>query len=313
MVPTLLVCFLFGANDDKPLVPVIDGPWWTVAHNPVLPEKYQSDKQRPVDFAVWQAADGTWQLWSCIRHTRCPGHTRLFYGWEGKRLEDPDWTPRGIMMEARPELGEELGGLQAPHVVKTENGYIMAYGGWSHICFASSQDGKTFERILRPDGRAAVFGEGPDANTRDPMLLRVDGLWHCYYTAVVHGKGYCFCRTSHDLQQWSPAITVSYGGRVGNDPWQIECPHVVEVQPGEFVYFRNQYYGKDETNWAYYSRNPLNFGIDDDFGLVARLPIAAPEIIHHEGQYYIASLLPGLDGIRIARLRFERGSALPEK
>jgi len=61
---------------------------------------------------------------------------------------------------------------------------------------------------------------------------------------------------------------------------------------------------------VYFSHNPFNFGIDDDSGLVAQLSIAAPEIILHNGQYYIASLLPTLDGIRIARLRFIQGKTL---
>jgi hypothetical protein len=30
--------------------------------------------------------------------------------------------------------------------------------------------------------------------------------------------------------------------------------------------------------------------------------VAAPELIQHEGQWYIAALRPELDGIRIARL-----------
>jgi len=47
------------------LVPDIDGQWWTVAGNPDL-GPLTSPKQQPVDFGVWQAADGTWQLWSCI-------------------------------------------------------------------------------------------------------------------------------------------------------------------------------------------------------------------------------------------------------
>jgi SAM-dependent methyltransferase len=38
--------------------------------------------------------------------------------------------------------------------------------------------------------------------------------------------------------------------------------------------------------------------------LVGRLPVAAPEIIEHDGQTYIASLLPSLKGIRIARLEW---------
>jgi hypothetical protein len=48
------------------LIPQIDGEWWPVASNPDLGQ-YTSDRQQPVDFAIWQARDGTWQIWSCIR------------------------------------------------------------------------------------------------------------------------------------------------------------------------------------------------------------------------------------------------------
>jgi hypothetical protein len=45
---------------------------------------------------------------------------------------------------------------------------------------------------------------------------------------------------------------------------------------------------------------------------VGSLPVAAPELFRHEGQWYLASLLPSLKGIRIARLEWvqagKRGS-----
>ena len=296
----------------RPIVPVIDGEWWSIANNATLPAEYQSDKQEPVDFGIWQAADGTWQVWSCIRHTNCGGHTRLFYGWEAKDLLDTDWEPQGIKMESRPELGEPQGGLQAPHVVKLDDRYLMAYGNWESICFAESTDGKNFTRIVQPSGLTAVFGEGPKGNARDPMLLQVGDLWLCYYTAIMNDKGYGLCRTSNDLKTWSDAFVVSYGGSVGPSPWHNECPHVVEVLPGEYVYFRNQYYGEGQRNWAYYSKNPRYFGVDDDSGLVADFRVAAPEIVHHEGKYYMASLKPGLDGIQLARLKFYRRGGLGE-
>ena len=42
----------------------------------------------------------TWQLWSCIRFTRAPGNTRLFYRWQARRLTDRDWTPKGVALTA---------------------------------------------------------------------------------------------------------------------------------------------------------------------------------------------------------------------
>jgi hypothetical protein len=80
---------------------------------------------------------------------------------------------------------------------------------------------------------------------------------------------------------------------------------VVERQPGEYYLFRTQRYGKDAVTRVYRSRNPLDFGIDQDQNyLVATLPVAAPEIILHEGKYYIAALLPSLKGIQIAELEW---------
>jgi len=62
---------------DAPKKPRIVGDWWQVAGDPDLGE-LTSPKQQPVDFGVWQATDGTWQLWSCIRNTKERGHARLF-------------------------------------------------------------------------------------------------------------------------------------------------------------------------------------------------------------------------------------------
>ncbi|MEJ2703612.1 MAG: hypothetical protein P8Z79_14335 [Sedimentisphaerales bacterium] len=313
----LLVLSITGygsAPSETVLVPVIDGPWWQVAGNP-KDHKYATDKQQPVDFAVWQAADGTWQLWSCIRGTTAGGkggRTRFFYGWEGQNLTDTDWKPMGIAMEADPSLGETPGGLQAPHVVKVGDTYHMLYGDWVHICHATSKDGKKFTRVIQPNGKTGMFSEGPKSITRDPMLIRIDGLWYCYYTALPGGRGYGFCRTSPDLEKWSYSCVVSYGGRVGSDRFQNECPHVVEPEPGVFYYFRNQFYGKHARNWVYRSGNPLNFGIDDDSKLVRSWHLAAPEVILHEGQYYIAALKDNLDGIKIAHLKWVRSSELDE-
>jgi hypothetical protein len=64
------------------LMPAIDGDWWQVAGDPDVGE-YTTAEQQPVDFCIWQADDGTWQVWSCVRKTKYPGKTRLFFGWEG--------------------------------------------------------------------------------------------------------------------------------------------------------------------------------------------------------------------------------------
>lgn len=261
-----------------------------------------------MDFAIWKAADGTWQLWSCIRGTKEPGKTRLFHRWEGAKLTDRDWTPKGIALEADPALGETQGGLQAPYVLRHDGKFWMFYGDWANICLATSSDGKSFTRHLNAGGKPQLDFGGPvdrDRNRRDPMVLRVGGKWYCYYTAHPANKGADYARTSDDLLSWGAERTVAAGGRSGDGPYSAECPFVAEPQPGHLYLFRTQRYGKEAQTMVYHSRDPLDFGVGDDAAHhVTTLPVAAPEIVQEEGKWYLAALLPSLKGIRIARLEW---------
>lgn len=287
------------------LVPQIDGPWWQVAGNPDLGD-LTSPGQQPVDFGVWQAPDGTWQLWSCIRFTRCGTGTRVFHRWEGARLTDTDWRPMGIVMQADPTLGETACGIQAPYAFRAaDNDWRMVYGDWEHICESSGRDGKSFTRILDASGRSGMFAEAPNANTRDPMVLRVGDLWHLYYTAGPGGRGSVYVRTSRDLRTWSDSRVVAAGGAAGAGPYSAECPFVVHRADTGFYYlFRTQQYGATAQTTVYRSADPTDFGVDDDRYRVGTLPVAAPEVFDVDGQSYLAALRPTLDGIQIARLRW---------
>lgn len=305
LLPAILCLFvsLNSASADELLVPAIDGPWTQIAGNPDLGE-LTGPNQQPVDFAVWQAADGTWQAWSCIRRTKCGGHTRLFYRWEGQTLTSPDWKPMGIAMQSDPKLGEDAGGLQAPHVVRENGKYHMFYGDWNNICHAVSDDGKTFERVVQPSGTTAMFSEAPGANTRDIMMLKVGGLWYGYYTAFPNGQGAVYLRTTPDFKTWSESTTVAFGGLTGTGFTSAECPHVVR-HGGQYYLFRTQEYGPNNITTVYLSTDPAMFGINQDRRYLAtRLPVAAPEIVHHDGQDYIVALNLNLDGLRIARLKW---------
>lgn len=300
-------------SDNYIYKPVITSDWWEITGNPDL-GKYTSEKQQPVDFGVWQATDGTWQLWSCIRHTNCGGNTRLFYGWEGRSLTDTNWKPLGITMEADTTMGEVFGGLQAPHVIVKDDIYFMLYGGWAQICLAKSTDGKNFHRVINQNGTTALFS-GPFINTRDAMTLKIDETYYCYYTGHLMNfnpgdiRAAIFCRTSADLFTWSEPTMVSGGGSIADmDSWgggDAECPHVVQLKD-KFVLFRNVEYGKNNINYQYCADNPLNFGINTDSLMVGNLPIAAPEIVKYQDEYFIFSLKESLDGIKAAKLKFEK-------
>jgi hypothetical protein len=290
--------------------PELSGNWWQVAGNPDLGE-LTSPNQQPVDFGIWQAADGTWQIWSCIRSTQEAGHSRLFHCWEGDSITQEFWKPKGIAMRADTMYGEGPGGLQAPFVIRNENRYQMFYGDWNRICLAESSDGKTFTRALVSNS-PALFGDPAETNTRDPMLIHVSGQWHCYYVAHPGDDGAIYLRKSGDLRNWSESVIVSHGGSPGTGRlWMAECPHVVPFE-GNYYLFRTYSYGRYEngveteepkTN-IYCSSDPENFGVGTDSLLVARFAVAAPEIVHFRNEWYIAALMPDLQGIRISRFKW---------
>jgi len=98
---------------------------------------------------------------------------------------------------------------------------------------------------------------------------------------------------------------VAAGGRAGDIKYSAECPHVVYKQDSGLHYlFRTQKYGRDNVSSVYASADPLNFGVNDDRYFLGTLAAAAPEIVKYNSQYYIAALLPGLKGIRIAKLKW---------
>jgi len=310
----LLGCSIPPAN--RPMMPRIIGPWWTIARVPNLgplngpPANRPNARQEPVDFSVWQAADGTWQLWSCIRNTRCGGTGRLLHRWEGPSLTTPDWKPMGIAMQADPRFGETAGGLQAPYVLRIDRPYHMFYGDWEHICLQRSQEGKSFERWLDNDGRSGMFTEGPGTNTRDPMVVRIGTRWHCYYTAHPRGVGSVFVRTSTDLRRWSESKLVARGGLAGRGMCSAECPQVIPLA-GCYYLFRTQRYSDPPTTCVYRSLDPLDFGVDNDDHFIGLLPVAAPEIIKDQDEYYIAALLPDVQGIQVTRLAWMADEATP--
>jgi len=291
--------FAFQAPFD---VPEVDGPWWQIARNPDLGEltgvltKAEAEekgcaRQEPVDFAIWQAKDGTWQLVSCIRNTKEVGYTRLFYCWESRSLMDTEWEPKGIFHRADPRIGESPGYLQAPHTIVINGVYHMFYNSGSKIFCMTSEDGKNFARRRNEKGNPVVVG----GCGRDLNIANIDGLWHLYYV----GSDGDMCRTSADLETWSDPTRVTCG--------PFESPFLVPRD--DFFYLFVSSRGQGPLGRVYRSSDPLDFSAEDERYLISSVfepPHVASEIVQHEGQYYIAvySLKQEDLGIRMARLKW---------
>jgi hypothetical protein len=65
-----------------------------------------------------------------------------------------------------------------------------------------------------------------------------------------------------------------------------------------------KFYGRNAQFSVYRSKNPLDFGKDNDRYLIEKLPYAAPEVVEFEGQTFLAVLLPTLKGIQMAKLKW---------
>jgi len=296
----------------KILTPEIDGEWWRIAHNPDL-GKYNKENQETTSFGIWQAVDGTWQLWGCVRNTACGGNTRLFHRWEADKLTDENWEPKGVVMTAEPNFGEALGGMQSPIASKVGNEYALVYGDWGHICLARSEDGKTFARQLGEGNKAGMFDEGEGSGTRDPFLLEADGSYYLYYAANPDEKGAIYCRTSKDLRNWSDSKMVSFGGHAGTRWDCAEVPVVIPSPKSDAYYhFRMHADGPpDATGEAesyvtsvYRSKDLLDFGINDDRYYVTTLPAVGARILKDDDQYYIASVRSDNQGYEMSRLKW---------
>ena len=300
-------------SQNIPYVPVIAGDWWHIGNNPDLGELDGGERQEVVDHAIFQSADGAWHLWACIRGTRIG---RLLYHWEGASLEERRWKPQGVAMRVDRAYGESIDDrygqewIQAPHVIERDGVYYMFYGGHNtesgecQICLATSEDGRTFQRRRNEKGQSRVF-VGP-GEARDPMVIEIDGLYHCYYTGHDTGSpSPCkiYCRVSDDLLHWSDWVAVNWGGSGGWGRWSAECPFVVSRQ-GYLYLFRTSRYQPPAEVHVYRSQDPHDFGKGNDEKKVATLRAAATEIVEVGEEYFISTVEDLRGGVQLGRLRW---------
>jgi len=286
-----------------PRTPALVGEAWRICEMPDLGELNGPDpaRQHVVDHGFILANNGRWQLWACIRGTAVG---RIIYGWEGDSLERGPWEPRGVKLRADARYGEVVEPQEragAPFFLKTDDAYLCFFHSRG-VHLLTSSDGVSYERKLRPDGTSLLLKDGG----RDTMVLKIGERYFLYLTVTTvsrdgWARSFVIVRTSEDLERWSDYTIVSEGGVAGNGPVNAESPFVVHLD-GFFYLFRAT--SIDPMTYVYRSRTPYNFGVNDDSKLIAVLPVKAPEIVCHEGEWYISDLAD-FQGIKLARLRWD--------
>ena len=165
----------------------------------------------------------------------------------------------------------------------------------------TSEDGSTFKRPMFKGSSNLLYEHGG----RDVMILKEGNSYFSYSTISTVAKdgwtrGFVSLRTSKNLKNWSDYTIVSEGGKAGNGPVSAESPFVQKY--GDFFYlFRSS--SSTGTTFVYRSKDPYNFGVNNDDKLVAELPIWAPELIYDNDQWFISDIAD-FKGVKLAKLKW---------
>jgi hypothetical protein len=353
-----------AAKKEK-LMPVIASDWWLIGAPPkdLSPpppdelERLVADRQRlsgregkayddygqimakqltsiePVDHHIFQASDGYWHLWGCVRNT---SFGRVLYHWRAKKLEESPWEETGEFIRSDTNAGESINGwygqewIQSPYIIQEKGKYYMFYGGLStgkdkagnvvlgnpphvgmrkaesQMCLMTSVDGLKWERYKNDVGFSRVF-VGP-GTVRDASLIKIKNLWYLYYTGDEqnHLIGGIFVRTSKDLIHWSDYKLVHHDASFGATTWQHECPHVL-YRSGYYYLMVTENYKSAKTH-VYRSEDPMNFGITTEESqrmYAGPIGCAAPEVYQVDGKEYVSSNHNPSLGTQMARLEWK--------
>lgn len=264
------------------LRPRLEGPWIKIAGRPQL-ERWATPKAEPVDFTVFRADNGRWQLIACVRHTSHPGNGRLLHRWSSDRLDAPDWRDEGIFLESDPTLNHREGHLQAPfHVHDGSRHHLFYNSQGAHLL--TSPDGLAWT----PHGDRAVFPMGRDVCILDDRAQ--SGRWIAYYTSPEPGINPA--TRDHTIRARTAA---SLTGPWSGDAVEIP-PRTPPARGYTFVYaesptvvYRQGHYYRFEQMIVFRSRDPLSWNGDPVANLLPQNPIRllAPEIVTHEGRDYL--------------------------
>lgn len=291
---------------EAPEAPHLDGAWWRIAAPPAL-ETFATGREQTVDFTIFPAKDGTWQLISCVRNTAHPGEGRLLYRWESKGLAEKDWQPKGIFLTSDPKHGHKEGRMQAPHAVKDGDTYWLFFNSAGAHALTSA-DGKVFEPARASDGGFRLF-EMP----RDVMLFdnrARDGKWYAFFTDIRPGR--YPDRKDHTVSFRTAAALAGPWSAEKSDAGVVSPPpkgYLFAMAESPFVLFRGGWYYRFEQLNVLASRDVTRW----EGPAIASLSgpnvfeYLAPEVVEHDGQAYLAAYRDhGKGGIYLAKLGWKK-------
>ncbi|MEV4755500.1 FG-GAP-like repeat-containing protein [Micromonospora sp. NPDC049559] len=250
---------------------------------------------------VRDVATGTWHVYAITHAEPAAPIDEKNFGHATAPTPNGPWTKQPFALTADPAAGESH--IWAPYVVHDNGRYYMFYaaGTPDHTAYRMHLATSTDLYHWTRSAANPLFTDGWDA--RDPMVVRVGGLWVMYYTANRTPQGGNFqvaYRTSPDLEHWSAKQVAFEHPQTGTGGGPTESP---------FVVFRDGWWylsvcceaGYRDTR-VYRSRDPFRFSVAD---LAGRIDAHAAEIVTEpNGNTWVTSAGWGQGGLWVAPLRW---------
>ena len=156
-----------------------------------------------------------------------------------------------------PESGVDRFQVWAPYILKRKGTYYMFYTGVNpdvcqSICLATSKDLYNWERhgenpVITPGSWAeGVYDKDKWSDCRDPMVLKDEGKYYCYYTAIrmnqeTKQQEQCIgISSSSDLWEWNDEGFIRLQHSPTTPP---ESPFVVKHKGTYYLVYTNYKYG----------------------------------------------------------------------
>jgi predicted GH43/DUF377 family glycosyl hydrolase len=174
--------------------------------------------------AVVEDRDGAIRLW----YAGNDGSTSRILG--ARRIPDGTWERRGVAIDAAFAGDSDDFGVDAPCVVPTPGGYLMAYAGSdgadTRLHMATSRDGDHWEA----HGTFMQRGEADAVGATHPCLVVIDRWWlfHAAFDGAENGRRACIVAavsaTGASWDRVGPVLEPEPGELAVREPWVLASP-----------------------------------------------------------------------------------------
>jgi hypothetical protein len=164
----------------------------------------------PIATSLVETADGSWLAFGWGSPAGEPD-TSSIWGATSFDLAGPWEAISDQVLEPGPAGSWDDGGVNSPSVIRTEDGYMMLYDGWSaepgdQVGLATSSDGLTWTREPEPVMAPGADGAFDARSIQIPRLALTPDGWFMAYMGLeadIQQPGRVGLATSHDLTSWS--------------------------------------------------------------------------------------------------------------